>query len=261
MLKRILSLVTALCLLTLLCVPALAEEECDHVFNGDTCTKCGYKCPHETYDVDNYVRKGYEVIAISASEHTIRGTFTDKYICKACGTIFKEQVEEATRTFEHIPGADVEPIPTEDAKETMKLVTYSESTCAWLIKVINVKACAICDRVLSKESEPYFGSFIFDHRFGSDGKCVLCGYVKGAAIPTATPEPTATLEPTATPEPTPTVKPTDAPTQAPTTAPTEKPNAKPGKADVPKTGERSFAPAVAALMLCAAGALLLSRRK
>ncbi len=83
--------------------------------------------------------------------------------------------------------------------------------------------------------------------------------------PVAQLEPTTapTAEPTATAQPTtePTTAPTSEPTQAPTTAPTEKPTAKPGRVDVPKTGERSFAPAVAALMLCAAGALLLSRRK
>ena len=231
MLKRILSLVTALCLLTLLCVPALAEEECDHVFNGDTCTKCGFVCNHYFTGVEEsyfFKEETTKVIGFSEVGHMLYGTLWFGERCLQCGVMYH----------------------TEVAQEE-------------------------CVDVL-------------DHVFEND-VCIVCGYVKGDPIPTATPEPTVTPEPTATPEPTPTVQPTDAPTQAPTTAPTEnptaeptsepttapttaptqapttapteKPNAKPGKADVPKTGERSFAPAVAALMLCAAGALLLSRRK
>ena len=366
MLKRILSLVTALCLLALLCVPALAEEACDHHFYEGKCEFCGAPCPHEYTYPDSWLEHDGTVLSTSAEGHTFRGTLHKEISCAVCyATVSEELVPNQTRTLNHyfVNGVC-------DVCGYKKAACSHQHTTVWsdiqsvsgvssfttaghTLKgiILRTTYCEDCGTTLSEAEEE--GEFFDDHQFLKDSKCTVCGYVstckhehteshewfmdelvpgvhvvsfdeKGHTLvgplavtitcldcgveiewkqlgigqrtlphdfvdgkctecgykqtaPTASPAPTPTVRPTDAPtakptdEPTtaptvqpttePTAAPTTEPTTAPTTAPTEKPTAKPGKADVPKTGERSFAPAVAALMLCAAGALLLSRRK
>ena len=337
--KKILSLLLTLCLLTMLCVPALAEEECPHTqsftntwldedgtilstsedghvlhgtlheevccvkclkvltekltpdssmlarheFNDGVCSICGYKiaCTHpRTY---SYF-KDEKLISCNAAGHTVdaievtvceacsttlsetRGTFLEEHSywdgkCEFCGYVNTCKHEHTKTETWCEPGAML--ISSFDKD------THTAVSGCWLQTI-----CLDCGAEIGEKDVDYPVSLPHDFL---NGRCTICNYKMDAPTakpdPTASPAPTPTVKPTDTPTTAPTEKPTTAPTekptaeptekptQAPTTAPTEKPTAKPGRVDVPKTGERSFAPAVAALMLCAAGALLLSRRK
>ena len=331
--KKILSLLLTLCLLALLCVPVLAEEECphnnfytytiidmdhvtvlsfnekthtvrgaihkgtvcddcglnltdeiigedtkeiEHAFVNGVCEVCGYKsaCTHpETYAWMPYMEDGYTVVSQTDTQHTLQGTIVEERFCSTCGERVSTTRREGTLTNDHnfYKGkcntcGYINPCKHEHTTRTIsrstdsgarfKIVSYTATTHTALCDRVEEVRCDDCYDLIA-ENDLGYGELTGDHETSDDKVCEICGYKLGDPIPTATPEPTATVQPTTEP----TAAPTTEPTTASTTAPTEKPTAKPGKADVPKTGERSFAPAVAALMLCAAGALLLSRRK
>lgn len=268
-----------------------------HSFDNGICSVCGYKiaCTHpRTY---SYF-KDEKLISYNAAGHTVdaievtacetcstivsetRGTFLEEHDywdgkCEFCGYVNTCKHEHTKTETYYEPGA-------------MWISSFDKDTHTAVSGCSLVTICLDCGADVEEKDIDYPVSLPHDFL---NGRCTICNYKQGDPIPTVTPAPTSTPAPTPTVKPTdtpttaptekpttaptekptaeptekptsePTASPTDAPTQAPTTAPTEKPTAKPGRVDVPKTGERSFAPAVAALMLCAAGALLLSRRK
>lgn len=270
----------------------------EHCFVNGVCEVCGAKstCKHPATDF--YTEMGEDGVVTERTEttHTRKGTVTKVTYCAECREQLSVETFEDSITEQHFfrngacnvcgysSSCKHEHTTRTISRSTgtgtrFKIVSYTATTHTALCDREEEIWCDDCGECLSRKNYGY-GELTGGHET-IDDVCEICGYKMGDPIPTATPEPTPTVKPTDAPtqapttaptekptaEPTekptsePTIAPTTAPTQAPTTAPTEKPTAKPGKADVPKTGERSFAPVMAALMLCAAGALLLSRRK
>ena len=247
----------------------------EHCFVNGVCEVCGAKssCKHPATDF--YTEMGEDGVVTERTEttHTRKGTVTKVTYCTECYEHLSVETFEDSITEQHFfrnGACNVcgysNPCKHEHTTRTIsrstgtgarfKIVSYTATTHTALCDREEEIRCDDCNELLSLKSYGY-GELTGDHETYDDGVCEICGYKLGDPIPTATPEPTATVQPTTEP----TAAPTTESTTAPTTAPTEKPTAKPGRVDVPKTGERSFAPAVAVLMLCAAGALLLSRRK
>ena len=247
----------------------------EHCFVNGVCEVCGAKssCKHPATDF--YTEMGEDGVVTERTEtaHTLKGTVTKVTYCTECYEHLSVETFEDSITEQHFfrnGACNVcgysNPCKHEHTTRTIsrstgtgarfKIVSYTATTHTALCDREEEIRCDDCNELLSLKSYGY-GELTGDHETSDDKVCEICGYKLGDPIPTATPEPTATVQPTTEP----TAAPTTESTTAPTTAPTEKPTAKPGRVDVPKTGERSFAPAVAVLMLCAAGALLLSRRK
>ena len=338
--RKLCSLLLTLCLLALLCVPALADEECDHHFCEGICEYCGASCPHTQTFTNTWLDEDGTILSTSEDGHVLHGTLHEDVLCARCFEVLAENLTPDSSMLErHFFNDGVCSIcgykiacthpRTVSFFEDEKLISYNAA--GHTVEAIEVTVCEACSTILSETR----GTFLEEHYYYYDyddkcdfcgyvntckhertktetccepgamfissidkdthtavsgcwlqiicldcgaeveekdvdypvslphdflnGYCTVCNYKQSAPTPTVTPAPTTA--PTTAPTEKPTTEPTAKPTSEPTAAPTDEPTARPGKADVPKTGERSFAPAVAALMLCAAGALLLSKRK